>query len=242
MSVLAVNFKCTFCSKTFKRKSWYERHLCERKKRFIEANNITTIKAHRLFNHWQIRTGLTRGGKGKNLDKFCKSPFYNTFINLANFCSEHHIATPYKYVDWLVENRIPEYRWLWKTNFLEYHMYLNVYEDPEVQAINSCKHIKNWCADNDITSPQDFFNSIDTVSTLEMIKQNRLSPWLLFGYTPCMEHLTIRILESDLIHELNEHINIQHWVGKTEDGDSVNMINTVCDKMLNELNLILISL
>lgn len=235
MSLQAVNFKCTFCNKTFKRKSWYEKHLCEKKRRFMESNNISTIRAHRLFNHWQTRTGFLKKGKTKDLASFCKSPYYNSFIGLAEFCVKEFVVTSYRYVDWLVENRIPDFLWKSKDTLEQYREYTNNDGNISNQVNFSCNQIRTWCHDNKINSPQMFFSSVPSIVALDMIRRNKITPWILFCYPNCLENLTIRLLDnSELHHELNDYCDFHYWGNKIKEQHIVDEVIDICDRLLVE--------
>jgi hypothetical protein len=225
-------FKCTFCDRDFVRKTWYEKHMCDKKKRFMDRNNISVIRAHRLFMHWQKRARILRRGNEKTLDEFLKSPYYASFIRLAEFTTTEYVVSGFKYIDWLVENRIPEVKWCNARDLDGYRVYLRESEDPETQATTSCKNIRVWCVDNGVEMPE-FFKSISPGQAMNMVKENKLSPWVLLGYQPCIEGLTARF-KQDMLFRLNEHINVPYWLEKTEcDTDGIAKVKSVLDEVLD---------
>ena len=52
MALKERKYKCEFCERTFVRKTWFEKHTCDKKQRFLDRHNIVALRAHRLFNHW----------------------------------------------------------------------------------------------------------------------------------------------------------------------------------------------
>lgn len=231
MALQEKTYKCAFCERTFTRESWYKKHSCPKKQKFLDANNITIIRAHKLFNHWQRRTGLLRKGTEKPLDDFKKSPFFSTFVNLAEFTTANYVISPFKYVDWIVDNRIPEKKWCNERDLEQYRVYVRETEDAESQTQISCKNIRVWCADHKIEMPE-FFTSVPVGQALNMIRENKLSPWLLFGYEPCLEGLTSRF-NGEVMFTLSEHINVPYWLDKVENevGD-LEMVRSLCDEAL----------
>lgn len=224
-------FKCAFCTKIFTRKSWFDKHMCTKKKRFMESKNIHTIKAHMLFTHWQRRTGFLRRGKEKTMEEFCKSPYYNTFKELVPYTEKHHIVPAYQYVNWLVENRVPEKYWRDISGLDEYREYYREQEDPESGVEMSVENIKAWCSDRNLNTAQ-FFNKITPGQALNMVRENRLSPWVLFSYEPCLIDLVNRFA-GETLHTLDEHIDIQYWVTKieTEEAQKTRVIE-LCERHL----------
>lgn len=232
MSLKGRRYKCTFCSRDFVRKTWYEKHMCDKKQRFLDRNNITVIKAHHLFNHWQRRTGLLRRGKEKTLEEFCKSPFYNAFVKLSEFTGSEYVVSGFKYIDWLVDNEVPQVKWCNARDLDDYRAYLRENEDPQTQADTSCKNIRVWCADNGIVIPE-FFKTITPGQALNMVRENKLSPWVIIGYQPCIDHLVSRF-GDELLFTLNQHINVPYWLEKTEsDKTGMDKVRTVLDAKLN---------
>ena len=232
---LEIKFRCTFCDKTFSRESWYKKHMCEKKRRFIAANSITSIAGHRLFNHWQRRAKLLRRGKEKTMTEFCRSPYYNTFIKLAEFVSRVNVITGYSYVDWLVDNKIPEKKWTDEEgqSMQGYFDYIRKSEDPETQAISSCKNIMEWCDVKGI-APDIFFEKITPGQALNMVRANELSPWVLFGYDPSLASLVSRF-SDEVFFTLNEHINTRYWTDKiAKDQESAQRVTDCCKKKLRD--------
>ena len=231
MALQARKYKCTFCDREFVRKTWYEKHSCDKKQRFLDRNNITVIRAHRLFNHWQRRARLLRRGVEKPIEEFLKSPYYNTFVRLAEFTTTEYVVSGYKYIDWLVDNRIPEAKWCNPRDLEDYRVYVRESEDPAEQATTSCKNIRVWCVDNGVQMPE-FFKTITPSQAFNMVRENRLSPWVLLGYQPAMRDLTTRF-KQDMLFQLNEHINVPYWLEKTQDTEAMAKVNEVLDEQLN---------
>ena len=224
-------YKCSFCQRPFKRKTWYDKHMCDKKKRFLDRNNITVIRAHRLFNHWQRQAKLLRRGQEKSLEEFCKSPFYNAFLRLSEFTASEYVVSGFKYIDWLVANKIPEKKWCNPRDLDDYREYVRTTEEPEEQAETSCKNIRVWCADNGVTMPE-FFRTITPGQALNMVRENKLSPWVMIGYQPCIDQLVSRFGE-EMLFTLNEHINVPYWLEKTEsDTDGLAKVRDVLDEKL----------
>jgi hypothetical protein len=231
MALKERKYKCSFCRRGFVRKTWYEKHMCDKKKRFLDRNNIMVIKAHGLFNHWQQQTGMLRRGQKKSFDDFCKSPFFGAFKRLAEFTTNEYVVSGFKYIDWLVENKIPEAKWCNPRDLGDYRVYLRATEEPEKQAETTCKNIRAWCADNGIEMPE-FFATITPGQALNMVRENKLSPWVLLGYQPCVDALTSRF-KQEMLFTLNDHINVPYWLEKTEqDTDGMDKVNEVLTERL----------
>ena len=226
-------YRCSFCNKEFTRESWYKKHTCEKKRRFLDRNNIHYISGHRLFNHWQSVTGLLRLGKTKTFEEFCKSPYFKSFVELAQFISDNHIVSGYKYVEWLVENDIKEVAWKRKSGLEKYRDYVRRSEQPENQVDDTCKFILDWCEEKE-TTPEMFFKRITPGQALTMVRRNQLSPWVLLCYDPSVDNLIPRF-EGEVLFALDDHIKINYWLNKIEtDEVSVNKVKVRCQELLDD--------
>jgi hypothetical protein len=113
----------------------------------------------------------------------------------------------------------------------EYREYYREQEDPESGVEMSVENIKAWCSDRNLNTAQ-FFNKITPGQALNMVRENRLSPWVLFSYEPCLIDLVNRFA-GETLHTLDEHIDIQYWVTKieTEEAQKTRVIE-LCERHL----------
>ncbi len=206
-------WKCAFCGRAFTRKVWYDRHTCDKKKRFMQSNSINVQKAYRLFIHWQRRTGLLRRGKEKSMEDFCKSPFYQTFVNLVEFASGQYVVSAFLYVDWLAEKRVPDYKWTDREQAQLFMADYRRYQIPEEQAKATVENIKAWCRDKGY-SIKEFFDVVTPSQAMAMVREGRLSPWVLFSYEPAVR--MVESLDDPTFFMLDEFLNAQHWVEEVE--------------------------
>lgn len=226
-------YRCTFCNRDFKRKTWFDKHTCDKKKRFLQSNNITVIRAHRLFNHWQRRTGLLRSGKFKTMEEFCKSPYYGAFFKLAEFAENEYVVSSYKYIDWIVDHEISEQDWYRHDRLEQFREYVRKTEEPETQVATTIKNISVWCEDNQVEQIE-FFSSISPGQALNMVRENRLSPWVLLGYERCVEELVTRF-NGEIECALDDHINLSYWIDKVRDNqEKCNMVQKMCQEHFND--------
>ena len=224
-------YKCQFCGKGFKRQVWYNKHTCEKRKRFEERFNVSTIKAHKLFTHWQRRSGFSRQGKGKTMDEFLKSPYFLSFKALAEFGVENKISSTFKYLDWLIELRLPDRQWCEMKTLKSYFDHERVAENAEVQTKETLTHMRLWA--NEQQKPlKEFFRIITPSRVVSMVRMNQLSPWVLLGYEASLNQLINR-LDETVLQILNEHINIDYWIEKIDrDHSSVEKMKSLLNEAL----------
>ena len=79
----------------------------------------------------------------------------------------------------------------------------------------------------------EFFKTITPGQALNMVRENKLSPWVLLGYQQCVDELTSRF-KQELLFTLNDHINVPYWLEKTEQDEiGMAMVNKVLTEKLN---------
>lgn len=210
---LLKKYKCAFCDREFTREVWYRRHSCEKKKRFEQANSIHVQQAHRLFTHWQKRSGLMRRGRSKTMEEFVKSPFFNTFLKLVKYASENYLISAFTYMDWLVEEGVPDYQWTNRDMVEKFKADYRRFEVPMEQVKHTVDNIRAWCASQG-WAIKEFFAEVRAVDLLTMVIEGRMSPWVLFSYAPALE--AIRRLDDETFLRLNEFINVEHWMDEVE--------------------------
>ena len=201
-------YRCPYCEKPFTRRPWYERHSCEAKRRFLERNNMSTILACRLYNHWMKK--LVRRKRDSSVEEFQKVREYKLFMRLADFCRTNYLISNARYVDWLIETKCKASRWTHSINLNKYREWIRLNEDPITHAEITFKNAHQWCRENSIKTV-DFFRFVPTVLALEMIRENRLLPWVLFGYKRSEDELLPRFTQ-DILFELDDFLNASHWI------------------------------
>jgi hypothetical protein len=214
MSEIKRQFRCIYCEKTFTRESWFKRHMCDKKKQFAQANNLDQIKAHRLYNHWMRRNGFCKKGKEKSMEEFQRSPYARPFIDLALFSDKTYVVTAFKYLNFLIDYKIPERDWCKESTAETYRENLTLSDDPLVQARNSYFAIRDWCDQKDIPI-NHFFSEVGVGDALTMITGLRISPWVIFGYAKAMNELIERFNNSQFFI-LDEHVGMEYWLRQIE--------------------------
>lgn len=229
-------YKCQFCGKSFARKPWFTRHTCAKKRKFEQTNDVITQHAFRLFTYWMGIQNLTRRGKAHDFDKFLASPLKGAFLNLVMYSRENGIHSPYSYVDWLVQNRVPERNWCnpepsWLDQF---KVHTNQQDDPEDQALNTVREIEKWILDDpEKRTPQDFFDKLSPGVLLTLVRQRRIRPWVLFTYEPVMSKwLDDDNYDAEIFYRIDDIVNCDHWATKIEQNpDGAALVKAVMDQL-----------
>lgn len=233
--ILEKKFKCPFCDKGFNRKSWYERHNCDTKKKFTEKNNIQNIRALQLYNYWISLERLSKRNE-KTMEQFLDKKnvrIYKLFKRLADFTRDNYVVSAFKYLEWLCAHGVKSRRWTNRLNLDMYREFLRRNEEPAQQVQTSVENIKVWCRENN-TPMEKFFSAVNPNQAIALIKQNKILPWVLFGYDRAIEQLVIR-LPSETLYTLDDFIQIAYWMEKIKkDPKTTESVQKLCDQAFNE--------
>lgn len=225
------SFRCPHCDKSFSRKPWFDRHSCEAERRFLEKNNINTILACRLYNYWMKK--LVKRKKDSTVEEFQTVREYKLFMRLAEFCRVNYLVSNFRYIDWLIEvKRKPKFWTHAYFNLDKYREWMRDNEDASNQVKITVKAIKTWCGENKVPE-KDFFKYVPPVIALEMIKENRLLPWVVFGSKQSEDQLLPRFTQ-DLLYAMDDYINVSHWIDKvTKDTKTLDVVREECGRVFN---------
>lgn len=222
-------FLCQHCSKTFTRKSWYDKHNCANKEKFNQDLEIDLLQALSLFNHWQRRTGFIKR-KPKDLDAFRKSPYRDTFISLYKFTRDNQIVSALNYVDWLVDNSVKEAGWKHGDTLCAYQEFVLKQHDYRRQAQITLDEIRKW-AEATKQPANRFFELVTGIDVLKMVRSGQLSPWVLFSYEGGLT--LVNRLDQEYLHALNEYLNIRSWFERIKDNPDVSVtVEAILDEGL----------
>lgn len=191
------------------------------------------IRGLRLYEHWRRRNGFLRKGKEITAQEFITSQFYNSFMKLVQFTTDNWVITSLKYLDFLIDGRFAEHKWMSQDTLDQYRTHLRRSEDAVSQTKTTCVAIKQWCEKNEVDR-REFFAKITTGSALQMVVTNQISPWVLFGYDRSVNELLSRV-NDDWLHSINEHLNNAYWINKIRASqDTQHVIQAECERVLGE--------
>lgn len=186
-----------------------------------------------LFTHWRVRNLYVKKGKEVTADDFISSWMYNSFMSLVKFTSDNWVITSLRYLDFLIDYRVAEPKWANEETLKTYRENIRRNEDPISQSKITADAIKSWCEKNQIER-REFFHKVTPGAALQMIKDNKISPWVLFGYDRAKEGLLSRV-NQDWICLLNEYINNTYWINKIRASeDTERSIQAECERLFGD--------
>lgn len=232
-------FRCSYCNKAYSRQSWYEKHLqdCEKKKRFEEIHNMDFIRALNLFIHWRRRGGWLKRGEDTNSVEFAKKFsnhfMYQVFMDLAKFVTENWVITGIRYLNFCIDHHIADKKWMHEETLKVYREHIRRTEDFSSQSKVTVEAIKAYCVKHQLDQ-REFFVKVPTGTAYQMVRDNQISPWILFGYDRARDGLLSRV-NDDWLHSINEIINNKYWIAKvTGSEDTQRSIQAECERLFGD--------
>lgn len=227
------SFRCPYCNKSYSRESWYRKHDCEKKHRFEQVHKMDFRRGLRLFTHWRKRNGYLKQGKEITAETFIKHWMYKSFMGLVKFTSDNWVITSLRYLDFLIDQRIAEAKWVSEESLKTYRDFIRRNEDPVSQSKLTAEAIKSWCMKNEIDR-REFFMKVSPGAALQMIIANQISPWVLFGYDRAKDGLLTRV-NDDWLSSVNEFINSKYWINRILDSEAMQtIIQTECERLFGD--------
>jgi hypothetical protein len=168
------NFKCNFCGHSFVYEDRLLRHKCKQKLRHEEFQTPMGQAAWFHYQTWmKTNHKLIPSAKA-----FLHSKFYSAFMRFAQFVKDVRIPDPEMYIKFMNDLDIPPVMFTADqvyTAFLEYM-------DKRVPAVKNAKitidTLFGYAEDNHVDI-SDIFDYIDPNDVILLIRQRKLSPWLL---------------------------------------------------------------
>lgn len=155
-------YKCEFCGKEFKTDKGFNKHLCEKKKRFVNFDEISYQVWLTICNVFKIRLPKNRDDKTLRL-KFINDKSYKALCNFAHWLVDTGIINAFSYISFLKTNMIPMKQWT-ASNTHKAWLYQYLKDEPEATSIKRS---------------EDYLKQIGV--TLDTISQNRLYLAIRYG-------------------------------------------------------------
>lgn len=228
--------RCQFCGKTFERKSWFLRHSCPKKKKFLETNDVVVQHAYRVYVYWMRNMNMIRKNKEPDFEKFLKSPLKKAFVQIILYTQEQGIMSAYSYMDWIIKTRRAKDKWCStrSEDIDAYKAYANIAEDPEDQALWTLTQIEKWIMEKpEDRSPDTFMDKLTPGVILSLVRERMIKPWPLLTYPPIADRwLSDDIYNPDVFYRIDDIINVDYWAEKIENNpDAVETVNRVMDQL-----------
>lgn len=167
-------FQCVYCEKEFVSETRYLKHTCEKMQRHQDVKTPMGQSAYSLYQTW-FRL------KKKNvpdISVFLKSKYYKPFLSFAEFVKRLKITESELFIRMMNDMGILPSHWARDDMYSYYIEYLDRKISPKKQATITLKTLEKITesADCDIV---DVFEAITANELIQLVRERKLSPWLL---------------------------------------------------------------
>lgn len=219
--------KCEHCDKIFVRHNSFLKHICEKKRRYLDRD----CPPNRIgFHAWKyFFKQLHPNKKESSYNDFINSNYYTAFVNFGSFCVNVKVVSPSTYTDYLLKNRIPIAQWdsdRVYTSYLTDYLQVENHYDAVKRSIENMLDIAY--AEN--INISDVFKYANTNKLCYMISSGKISPWVIYQSTSGKEFLSN--LDEDHTNLIFEYIDPDRWNVKFKrEPEYVNDVKEIINKI-----------
>lgn len=198
------NWHCSYCDRRFSGEGTFMKHHCEPRRRQQELKSPIGQAALSYYRAWMHCKRFSQPGA----EAFLESKFYRTFIKFAEMVQAANIAKPEKYIEIMVENDLNPTLWCRDSAYAWYLDWSDKLSDPLDQVQASVEYLMDL-SEKEGVKLSDIFNHLGSQQVLSLIRQRRLSPWLLFC-SPTFGAL-LKTLDQSQLQVFNQVVNAGYW-------------------------------
>lgn len=219
-------FVCKHCFQSFSTEDRYQRHFCDKMKRAEELKSVLGQAALHYYSKW---FSLQKRAVPK-FDTFVKSQFFKPFMKFAHFAKAVRLADVDEYISLMIQLNYPPVMWTMEPVFALYLEHL-IYNRPPIKQIELSIKTLQKMADMAECDVDKLFDTLVLNDFIDMIKQGKLTPWLM------MKSIRFRVLVEQSTEEeqkiLETIIKAEYWAEKFKSNPEVVEFAKKCAKALN---------
>lgn len=169
-------YKCSYCGKRYQREDAFINHKC---KQMIKEEELRTPLGQSAWHFYQDWMRFQR--KRVPDDRtFLKSRYYNSFMRFAEFVKQTDLPTPEKFIKLMVQENYHPTMWLIDDVYVIYLEHLDRFRTPSDHATITFRTLFKASNEHDCDISQ-IFEEISSSQVIELIKQRKLSPFVLLA-------------------------------------------------------------
>ena len=195
--------KCEYCKKEFARESTLATHVCPKKRRWEQKDELGVRLGH---SSWQrfYELKMPKDQQHFKYADFMESNLYTAFVRFGRHLENLNAIYPLNYIDFLIQHNVKIDDWCKTFPYESYLRELTVKEPLEKAIERSLVFMEEW-GEKEEENYLTFFSKINTNAAVLWIQNGRISPWiimcapssvnLLNRFTEEQRSLTSRFLE-----------------------------------------------
>lgn len=174
MNILKHRYVCQFCEKSFAREDRYIAHQCKQRKRDEEIKTPIGQSAWQYYQDWMH----SHKRAAPSIETFLSSRYYISFIKFAKFVQSVKLPDVKTFIWLMKEKDLSPTIWTSNQVYVNYIEYLDRKATP-LQQVNITVNTLLELAEKYNTNTGNLFNVIHPNEVINLVRERRLSPWVL---------------------------------------------------------------
>ena len=197
---------CGYCNTGYTKESTLLAHLCEKKRRALQKDEKRVKLGFYAFNQFYKLSANSK--RDKTYEEFCKSSYYNAFVQFGSFLNNVKPLYPEKYIDYVVTSGVKLDHWCKEDMYQKYAVEIIKKEGVETALERSVNTMVEWAEDK--SAPWNhYFVHVSSNRAVWHIKDGRISPWLILNCKSGKELLSK--FNDEQLSMIYHIVDPQHW-------------------------------
>ena len=199
-------YVCGYCNTGYTKESTLMAHLCEKKRRALQKDEKRVKLGFYAFNQFYKLSANSK--RDKTYEEFCKSSYYNAFVQFGSFLNNVKPLYPEKYIDYVVTSGVKLDHWCKEDMYQKYAVEIIKKEGVETALERSVNTMVEWAEDK--SAPWNhYFVHVSPNRAVWHIKDGRISPWLILNCKSGKELLSK--FNDEQLGMIYHILDPQHW-------------------------------
>tara|TARA_B100000780_G_C20994575_1_gene397800 strand:+ start:39 stop:737 length:699 start_codon:yes stop_codon:yes gene_type:complete len=199
-------YVCGYCNTGYTKESTLLAHLCEKKRRALQKDEKRVKMGFYAFNQFYKLSANSK--RDKTYEEFCKSTYYNAFVQFGSFLNNVKPLYPEKYIDYVVTSGVKLDHWCKEEMYQKYAVEIIKKEGVETALERSVNTMVEWAEDK--SAPWNhYFVHVSPNRAVWHIKDGRISPWLILNCKSGKELLSK--FNDEQLSMIYHIVDPQHW-------------------------------
>ena len=199
-------YVCGYCNTGYTKESTLMAHLCEKKRRALQKDEKRVKLGFYAFNQFYKLSANSK--RDKTYEEFCKSSYYNAFVQFGSFLNNVKPLYPEKYIDYVVTSGVKLDHWCKEDMYQKYAVEIIKKEGVETALERSVNTMVEWAEDK--SAPWNhYFVHVSSNRAVWHIKDGRISPWLILNCKSGKELLSK--FNDEQLSMIYHIVDPQHW-------------------------------
>lgn len=201
-------FECSFCHTKFVSEDRFLKHKCKQMIRDEQFRMAIGQAAWIYYQYWM----KVQHRQVPRSTSFLHSKYYTSFIRFAEFVKKVQLPEPETFIWLMTEKEILPPMWDKDQVYAIYLEFLDMQGNPKKQAETTINTLFQ-AADAAECEVEEIFEVLTPNDVMQLLRQRRLSPWLLLNSKKFMKFFVERLSSGEQI-VMESIIRPNHWAEK----------------------------